>query len=65
VDTSDAPFAPPERHIVSAFVLGELCHASASSPGRSTVSPAKLVHPELRLDVLYLDVHSFPLAEHW
>jgi hypothetical protein len=29
------------------------------------MSPAKLARPELHLDVLYLDVHLFPLAEHW
>ena len=63
VDASDAPFTPPVLHIAPAIVLGELRRASASSSGRSTVSPAKLVRPELRLDVLYLDVHFFPLAE--
>jgi len=64
VDASDAPFTPPVLHIAPAFVLGELRRASASSSGRSPTSPAKPVRPKLHLDVLYLDVHSFPLAEH-
>ena len=49
----------------SAFVLGELRRASASFPGHSTASLAKPARPELRLDVLYLDVHLFLLAEDW
>ena len=64
VDASNAPFAPPERHIAPAFVHGELRRASASPSGRSTAPPAEPVRPELRLDVLYLDVHSIWLAEH-
>ena len=64
VDASDAPFAPPERHIASAFVHGELCRASASFSGRSTMPPDKPARPELRLDVLYRDVHSILVAEH-
>ena len=65
VDASDAPFTPPALCISPAFVLGELRRVSASSSGLSTASPAKLAHLELRLDVLYIDVHLFPLAEHW
>jgi len=65
MDASDAPFAPPALHISLRHHLGELRRASASSPGRITASPAKLAHPELHHDVLYLDVHLFPLAEHW
>ena len=65
VDASDAPFTPPVLHIAPAFVLGELHRASASFPGRSTASPAKPARPELRLGVLYPDVHFSPLAEHW
>ena len=65
VDASDAPFTPLVLHIAPAFVLGELRRASASFPGRSTASPAKPARTELRLDILYLDVHLFPLAEHW
>ena len=64
MDTSDVPFTPPEPPIASAFVLGELRRALASFPGRSTVYLAEPVRLELRLDVLYLDVHSIPLAEH-
>ena len=65
VDASDAPFTPPALHISPVFVLGEHRRSSASFPGLSTASPAKLSRTELRLDVLYLDLHLFPLAEHW
>ena len=61
---SDASSTPPERHILPAIVLGELRRASASSPSRTTASRAELLRPELRCDVLYLDVLLFPLAEH-
>jgi len=60
VDASGATSTRSERSISSAYVLGELRRASASSPGRSTVSLTKPVRPEL-----CLDVHFFPLAEHW
>jgi len=64
VDSSDAPFTPPEPPISLRHRLGELRRASASSPGRSTASLDEPVRLELRLYVVYLDVHSFPLAEH-
>jgi hypothetical protein len=65
MDASDATSTRSERSISSAYVLGELRRASASFPGHSTVSLAKPARLELHLDVLYLDVHLFPIAEHW
>jgi len=64
VDASDATSTRSERSISLRHCHGELRRASAGSPGRSTASPAEPVYPELRLDVLYLDVQSIPLAEH-
>ena len=49
-------------HFAPQLPLRNLRRASASSPGRFTTSPAKLVRPELRLDILYLSVHFFPLV---
>ena len=64
LDTSDAPFTPPELHISPAS-------PSATSAALRRALPATPPHPkpscfdlELRHDVLYLDVHLFPLAEH-
>ena len=41
-----------------------LYHRSASSPALYATSRAKLVHMELRQDVLYLVVTLFSLAKH-
>ena len=60
MDASDATSIRLERSIPTAFILGELRRASASFPGRSTMSPAKPARLEL-----CLDVHLFPLAENW
>jgi len=60
VDASDATSTRSECSISLRHCLGELRRTSASSPGRSTTSPTKPARPELRLDV-----HFFPLAEHW
>ena len=65
MDASDAPSTRSTLLISLRRRLGELRRASASFSGRCTTSLAKTVRPELRLDILYLDVHSIPLAEHW